>query len=47
MRGKDDVVAEDGGVLGFVGGAAHEARNKAANTAPIEPLMPDLRFIIV
>ena len=47
MRGKDDVVAEDGGVLGFVGGAAHEARNKAANTALTEALKPDLRFTIV
>ena len=34
-------------LLGFVGGAAHDTRNKAANTAPIEPLKPDLRFTIV
>ena len=47
MRGKDDVVAEDGGVLGFVGGAAHEARNKAANTELTEALKPDLCFTIV
>ena len=46
-RGRDDFVAGVEGVLGFVGGAAHDTRNKAANTAPIEPLKPDLRFTIV
>ncbi len=47
MRGKDDVVTEDEGVLGFVGGAAHDTRNKAANAALTEALKPDLRFTIV
>jgi hypothetical protein len=46
-RGRDDFVAGVEVVIGFVGGAAHDTRNKAANTAPIEPLKPDLRFTIV
>jgi hypothetical protein len=47
VRGKDDVVAGTEGALGFVGGAAHDTRNKAAHTALTEPLKPDLRFTIV
>jgi hypothetical protein len=47
VRGKGDVVAGAEGALGFVGGATHETRSNATNTALTEPLKPDLRFTII